>query len=127
MAGRHRVHGRAFDAADREVLGDAQRLRHRATRRRPHRTALAPQRPLGHAPGDSVARRITPGLELVLRNECTSAVPNLGFNTTANATSPDGAYPVTPTGTYRITDWEPYEISLVSVPADTTVGVERRR
>jgi HK97 family phage prohead protease len=27
--------------------------------------------------------------------------------------------------TYRITDWEPYEISLVSVPADATVGVGR--
>lgn len=27
--------------------------------------------------------------------------------------------------TYRITDWEPYEISLVSVPADTAVGVGR--
>lgn len=26
---------------------------------------------------------------------------------------------------YRITDWEPYEISLVSVPADTAVGVGR--
>lgn len=28
-------------------------------------------------------------------------------------------------GTYRVTDWEPYEISLVSVPADTDVGVGR--
>lgn len=28
-------------------------------------------------------------------------------------------------GTYRVTDWEPYEISLVSVPADTAVGVGR--
>lgn len=27
--------------------------------------------------------------------------------------------------TYRITDWEPYEISFVSVPADPTVGVGR--
>lgn len=27
--------------------------------------------------------------------------------------------------TYRVTEWEPYEISLVSVPADTTVGVGR--
>lgn len=27
--------------------------------------------------------------------------------------------------TYRVTDWEPYEVSLVSVPADTTVGVGR--
>ncbi len=27
--------------------------------------------------------------------------------------------------TYRVTDWEPFEISLVSVPADTTVGVGR--
>ncbi|MCX8016443.1 MAG: phage major capsid protein, partial [Rhodocyclaceae bacterium] len=27
--------------------------------------------------------------------------------------------------TYRVTDWEPYEISLVSVPADITVGVGR--
>lgn len=26
---------------------------------------------------------------------------------------------------YRITDWEPYEISIVSVPADSTVGVGR--
>jgi len=27
--------------------------------------------------------------------------------------------------TYRATDWEPYEVSIVSVPADTTVGVGR--
>src|SRR3954469_10253994 len=27
--------------------------------------------------------------------------------------------------TYRVTDWEPYEGSLVAVPADTTVGVGR--
>jgi len=27
--------------------------------------------------------------------------------------------------TYRVTDWEPYEISVVSVPADDTVGVGR--
>lgn len=27
--------------------------------------------------------------------------------------------------TYRITDWKPHEISLVTVPADTTVGVGR--
>ena len=27
--------------------------------------------------------------------------------------------------TYRITDWEPYEVSLVGVPADSTVGVGR--
>lgn len=27
--------------------------------------------------------------------------------------------------TYRVTDWEPLEISLVSVPADTTVGIGR--
>lgn len=27
--------------------------------------------------------------------------------------------------TYRVTDWEPYEISLVAVPADHTVGVGR--
>lgn len=26
---------------------------------------------------------------------------------------------------YRVTDWEPYEISMVSVPADATVGVGR--
>lgn len=26
---------------------------------------------------------------------------------------------------YRVTDWEPYEISIVSVPADATVGVGR--
>ena len=26
---------------------------------------------------------------------------------------------------YRATDWEPYEISLVSIPADTTVGIGR--
>ena len=30
------------------------------------------------------------------------------------------------TDVYRITDWEPYEISIVSVPADTTVGVGRQ-
>lgn len=29
------------------------------------------------------------------------------------------------TDTYRITDWEPYELSFVSVPADPTVGVGR--
>lgn len=28
-------------------------------------------------------------------------------------------------GTYRVTDWEPFEVSLVSVPADATVGVGR--
>lgn len=28
-------------------------------------------------------------------------------------------------GTYRATDWEPYEVSLVSVPADTSVGIGR--
>jgi HK97 family phage major capsid protein/HK97 family phage prohead protease len=27
--------------------------------------------------------------------------------------------------TYRVTDWEPYEISLVAVPADHTVGIGR--
>ncbi len=27
--------------------------------------------------------------------------------------------------TYKVTDWEPYEISIVSMPADTTVGVGR--
>jgi len=27
--------------------------------------------------------------------------------------------------TYRITDWEPFEVSMVSVPADATVGVGR--
>lgn len=30
------------------------------------------------------------------------------------------------TDVYRITDWEPYEISIVSVPADTTVGIGRQ-
>jgi len=29
------------------------------------------------------------------------------------------------TDTYRVTDWEPYEISIVSVPADASVGVGR--
>lgn len=29
------------------------------------------------------------------------------------------------TDTYRVTDWEPYEISIVAVPADDTVGVGR--
>lgn len=29
--------------------------------------------------------------------------------------------------TYRVTDWEPLEISLVSVPADPTVGIGRSR
>lgn len=32
----------------------------------------------------------------------------------------DGADPV-----YRVTDWEPMEISIVSIPADTTVGIGR--
>lgn len=27
--------------------------------------------------------------------------------------------------TYRVTDWQPYEVSVVSVPADTSVGVGR--
>lgn len=26
---------------------------------------------------------------------------------------------------YRVTDWEPHEVSLVSVPADASVGVGR--
>lgn len=29
------------------------------------------------------------------------------------------------TQTYRVTDWEPYEISIVTVPADPTVGIGR--
>ena len=29
------------------------------------------------------------------------------------------------TETYRVIDWEPFEISIVSIPADTTVGVGR--
>ena len=29
------------------------------------------------------------------------------------------------TDTFRVTDWEPYEVSLVSVPADASVGVGR--
>lgn len=29
------------------------------------------------------------------------------------------------TDTYRVTDWEPFEVSLVSVPADASVGVGR--
>jgi HK97 family phage major capsid protein/HK97 family phage prohead protease len=29
------------------------------------------------------------------------------------------------TNTYRVTDWEPYEVSIVSVPADTSVGIGR--
>ena len=29
------------------------------------------------------------------------------------------------TDTYRVTDWEPFEISLVSVPADASVGIGR--
>lgn len=29
--------------------------------------------------------------------------------------------------TYRITSWEPYEVSIVSVPADTSVGVGRAK
>ena len=28
-------------------------------------------------------------------------------------------------GTYRVTDWEPFEISIVAIPADTAVGVGR--
>lgn len=36
-----------------------------------------------------------------------------------NETSPDGK------DVYRVTDWEPYEISIVSIPADPTVGVGR--
>ena len=28
--------------------------------------------------------------------------------------------------TYRVTDWEPYEVSIVAVPADPTVGVGRQ-
>lgn len=31
----------------------------------------------------------------------------------------------TKTETYTITDWEPYEVSIVSVPADPTVGIGR--
>jgi len=31
----------------------------------------------------------------------------------------------TGTDTYRVSDWEPFEVSLVSVPADATVGIGR--
>lgn len=31
----------------------------------------------------------------------------------------------TKTQTYRVTDWEPYEVSIVTVPADPTVGIGR--
>jgi len=31
----------------------------------------------------------------------------------------------TNTDTYRVTDWEPFEVSLVSVPADASVGIGR--
>lgn len=31
----------------------------------------------------------------------------------------------TDTSTYRITDWEPFEVSIVAIPADPTVGVGR--
>jgi hypothetical protein len=29
------------------------------------------------------------------------------------------------TDVYRVTDWEPFEISIVSIPADNSVGVGR--
>lgn len=31
----------------------------------------------------------------------------------------------TDTSTYRITDWEPFEVSIVAIPADPTVGIGR--
>lgn len=41
------------------------------------------------------------------------------------ASAEDGEVEMEDTATYRITDWEPYEVSLVSVPADTSVGIGR--
>jgi HK97 family phage major capsid protein len=37
----------------------------------------------------------------------------------------DGEVEMADTSTYRITDWTPYEVSIVSCPADSTVGIGR--
>lgn len=37
----------------------------------------------------------------------------------------DGEVEMADTATYRITDWTPYEVSIVSCPADSTVGIGR--
>ena len=41
------------------------------------------------------------------------------------AANEDGAVEMEESATYRITDWTPYEVSIVSCPADNTVGIGR--
>ena len=41
------------------------------------------------------------------------------------ADNEDGEVEMEETATYRITDWTPYEVSIVSCPADATVGIGR--
>lgn len=41
------------------------------------------------------------------------------------ADNEDGAVEMEETATYRITDWTPYEVSIVSCPADSSVGIGR--
>ena len=41
------------------------------------------------------------------------------------ADNDDGEAEMEETATYRITDWTPYEVSIVSCPADPTVGIGR--
>ena len=41
------------------------------------------------------------------------------------ADNEDGEAEMGETATYRITDWTPYEVSIVSCPADATVGIGR--
>ena len=41
------------------------------------------------------------------------------------ADNEDGEIEMEETATYRITDWTPYEVSIVSCPADSSVGIGR--
>ena len=51
----------------------------------------------------------------------------VSFMYAVHAMQPDGEMKKGETPTYRSFDWEPYEISMVTVPADYTVGIDDTR